>query len=270
MKLFIPSLSGDYRLEPDGTWAKLHVSNPTSGERTILRAFLLDCANRKYAGAAWVDKVDPDVECQTIKAPYEQVAKRLMRAAAPPKKRRLVAIVSTAGYVSVSEDYPATITAETEAIAAMPKPEASSWRPRDPPHNVRAAEVMRAFVTPEQFDDWTRREAFVARGGTTGARYLVVHREGPLAERYGSSSIVLDSCVIDYPGSWGRGLRALRPGADVAVHCLAVPPEEEALTLALMIEHRERELHQIAANPSPIDPTMGVAALAGAVLGSTR
>lgn len=84
-----------------------------------------------------------------------------------------------------------------------------------------ATEVLLAFCTPEQQEQWEAERRLVARGGVTGHRYLLAHRHTPTAQR--STKICWDldgDCLLHF-------------------HDWTVPPEEEVLAAKLILEHRE-------------------------------
>lgn len=84
-----------------------------------------------------------------------------------------------------------------------------------------ASEVLLTFLDQQQHKDWSERRAIVVRGGITGYRYLLAHRETELAARIGRICFDVDSrCVVHF-------------------HDRTVPPEEEVLAAKLILEHRE-------------------------------
>ena len=84
-----------------------------------------------------------------------------------------------------------------------------------------ASEVLLAFLSPEEHESWAKERAIVVRGGLTGHRYMIAHRNSPLAVRNTKICRDLDhDCVIHF-------------------HDWRVPPEEEVLAAKLILEHRE-------------------------------
>lgn len=85
----------------------------------------------------------------------------------------------------------------------------------------RASEVLHAFTTPEQWDEWTRDGMIHCKGNLTGDTFRVVHRKHPLAERQGKAAY-----------------NETRKGV---VHCHAthLPAPEEALSILLTLQFGE-------------------------------
>jgi hypothetical protein len=69
---------------------------------------------------------------------------------------------------------------------------------------VRASRVLKAFLTPDQVEDFERRQQFVAIGVDTGHRYLLTSRHAPRAlAQYGHRTLYdmderLPMCVHDW------------------------------------------------------------------------
>jgi hypothetical protein len=84
-----------------------------------------------------------------------------------------------------------------------------------------ATEVLLAFCTPEQREQWQRERRLVARGGITGHRYLLAHRHTKTAQKNTKICYDLDDDGILHFHDW------------------RVPPEEEILAAKLILEHRE-------------------------------
>ncbi len=84
-----------------------------------------------------------------------------------------------------------------------------------------ASEVLLAFLDEQQHKDWSERRAIIVRGGLTGNRYLLAHRNTDLAAQIGRICFDMDGDVV------------------VHFHDRTVPPEEEVLAAKLILEHRE-------------------------------
>lgn len=84
-----------------------------------------------------------------------------------------------------------------------------------------ATEVLLNFLDDEQHEMWAEERAFIAHGHLTGHRYLVAHRHSRHAQRAGKICFDLDDAAV------------------LHFHNSAYPPEEEALSAKLCIEHRE-------------------------------
>ncbi len=92
-----------------------------------------------------------------------------------------------------------------------------------------AAEVLFEFLTEDERREWSEDHSIVVAGGLTGHRYLLSHRHGKWAQRYGKICHDLDTDRTLHFHDW------------------AVPPEEEVLSAKLVLEHREDWLRVEAA-----------------------
>ncbi len=84
-----------------------------------------------------------------------------------------------------------------------------------------ATEVLLAFMDEEQHESWKKHRFVIARGGITGHRYLVAHRNSPIAQKN------------------TRMCHDLDDRATMHFHDHTVPPEEEVLAAMLILRHRE-------------------------------
>ncbi len=87
--------------------------------------------------------------------------------------------------------------------------------------DVRASEVLAAFCTPSQWEEWWQDGVLHCWGGLSGHRYRIAHRHSELAREQGKVA-------------WDET-------DDIVVHCYdwAVPPAEEVLAIKLTLEQRE-------------------------------
>ena len=87
--------------------------------------------------------------------------------------------------------------------------------------DIRASEVLAAFSTPSQWEEWCEHGRLHCRGNLSGHRYRIAHRHSALAREQGKI------CWDETDG--------------VVVHCYdwSVPPAEEVLAVKLTLEHRE-------------------------------
>jgi hypothetical protein len=84
-----------------------------------------------------------------------------------------------------------------------------------------ATEVLLSFLDREQHTSWRDDRTLVVRGGITGNRYLLAHRDSATAARIGRICFDLDEqCIVHF-------------------HDLTVPAEEEVLAGMLILQHRE-------------------------------
>jgi len=84
-----------------------------------------------------------------------------------------------------------------------------------------AREVLLAFLSPDQHKTWAKERYIVVRGGMTGHRYVIAHRQSELAHR--NTRITWD----------------VEDQAVIHFHNSAIPPEEEVLSAMLILQHRE-------------------------------
>jgi hypothetical protein len=94
--------------------------------------------------------------------------------------------------------------------------------------DIRASEVLEAFLSPEQQRMWDLYAYFYAIGHRTGHRYRVCHRHSDMAI------------------SQGKVLWDMTDEHIVHVYDHSVPPAEEALALKLYIENREEVIRNDA------------------------
>lgn len=93
-----------------------------------------------------------------------------------------------------------------------------------------AAEVLFAFLSDDEKREYlTHDHSIVVTGNLTGHRYLLSHRHGRWARRY------------------GKICRDLDEGVTLHFHDHTVPPEEELLASKLILEHREHWLRTYGA-----------------------
>jgi hypothetical protein len=84
---------------------------------------------------------------------------------------------------------------------------------------LRATRVLRAFLDPEQIDDFERHQRFVTRGADTGHLYMLTSRNAP--DEYKNRG---SRCVFD-----------LDTNTPYCVHDYDVPAEEELLALHCLL-----------------------------------
>ena len=235
MKIYLPSWNGDFRLEDDGKGgSRLVVHKPTPHEQKTIEEFLCQ------AGAkGWHLGPPPSFGQGTsevaISAPLSKASKILIKLARP-KEQTLTAVSFSDGKMSVIEgaDEPAAekIAETIEKAAATEDPEkpakaASVKRPTPccPVCEVGsvapASEVLLAFLSEEEHETWARDRAIVVTGGLTGHRYVLAHRQSPIAAYNTKMCFDVDD------------------GQILHFHDNSVPPEEEVLAAKLILEHRE-------------------------------
>ena len=84
-----------------------------------------------------------------------------------------------------------------------------------------ATEALLAFLDEEQHRTWASERYVIARGQYTRHRYLIAHRNSPIAACNGRMAYDLDDNLVMHFHDW------------------TVPPEEEVLATMLILQHRE-------------------------------
>lgn len=233
---FIPCWSGDFRLEAkDGRddASTLTIERPTANEQKHVRAFLGAARARGwYTGTgpkltkATVISVDLDVGVG-LSAPLliECVHKGPI----------WTGVKSVDGVVTVADGIPrlpgtpgnsspSEVKSPARVAAAATVTAPGVGCPAPEPCNVRASEVLTAFSTARQIEQWNATGFMDLRGGTTGRKYRLFHRNE--AAKKG-----LDHSLIDAKGT-------------LCVWHPTLPAEEEALAIKWMVEHFEGRLWQ--------------------------
>jgi len=240
---YLPSLYGDIRLEQAGgkTTVKFLALNPKESEAMAklrdeavakgwAEASGFDCLALAKAAAGAEPATEPAAEPKdyeiVLKAPIEEVQKCL--AANMQVDRVLVtAVLLTSGElkeVKLGEPVPA----KAKAAVTAAKPTRGCPAPNSDFVKHRATEVLRAFLTPQQCDDFDQYQQFVSVGADTGNRYMVTSRDAP-------------DMLSDYGG---RQLYDLDDKQAFCVHYdLTVPAAEEALALHLFLSLPGHEMY---------------------------
>lgn len=244
MLWYIPTFYGDIRLEAiDANSCRMVVQQATTDERRAL-AVLSSTATAK----AWDPKgMMIGSEGETIlSAPIEQVQRVIAEALKPEKvivsavqfsDGRMEEIRSTT-WKSPSDAGDGAAPAEVAAapVAEEPKAEKKAGTsvaqptrgcpaPAFPPSKLRAREALMAFLDDAQRADFEKHDAFIARGASTGRRYMLTSREAPARlAKFG-----------------GRTLYDLDGQTPLCVHDWDVPAEEELLALFVFLSLPGRE-----------------------------
>lgn len=236
MRWFIPSTYGDIQVESTGDkTCTVLVQEATAEEKRALDALRL-VAVRK----GWMAEGVTFGATTALKAPIETVSKHLAKAF-KPGKQLVSAVKFSNGKIEEIREQPfktdapksesivdkAKAVVETvkdaakEAVAAttVAKPVRGCPAPDFSPARCRARDVLNIFLTPEQQEDFARFNRFVAIGGTTGHRYMVTSRT-----------------ARDELSFYERSLYDLDERRALCVHDWDVPPEEEMLTLGLLVQ----------------------------------
>lgn len=256
MRWYLPSHSGDFRLEPLADSPKrcaLTIMQPTLGEVAHLRAFF-----QKARKKGWTDFALPDVDDNA----YRAMETRRVELAAPvgdagavlarivrPRKSSITAFRFAGGRMEITEGTEALATAAPKAEKDGAEAAASVQRPTPSCPQCEegavgpASEVLLEFLTPAQHADWSEHRAIVVEGCYSGHRYLLAHRKTTTAARIGRICYDLDSKRV------------------VHFHDSMVPPEEEVLAAKLILEHREDWLRNEATLLGFFWPSGGIAGL---------
>jgi len=225
MKWFIPTWNGDLRLEPaDGGKTRLVVLEPTAAEREALVRLGQALDREGWLGERWRQRWGKRVEV-LLNAPLEKVGP-LAADVIRPGKAVMTAMAFHDGQVeTITGPWPETEklsedVQKAEAAATVKRP--TPCCPRCIPGAVEpATEALLAFLTPQQHEAWAAGRTLNVVGGLSGHEYLLSHRHGELARRYGRICIDLDDGILLHFHDW------------------TVPPEEEVLAAKLILEHRE-------------------------------
>jgi hypothetical protein len=232
-KWYIPSWSGDFRLEAEGEdSSRLIVVDPTPAEVEQLGKFLVKA--RKKGWVANIAGVSETGE-STLKVGASVVdSGKLLLGRCVPRKGLLTAVKSVGGKLEVVDG-----DAGSEPVTeALDTPEAdkavTTRRPTlccpTPQVNreVRASEVLRTFCTRRQWEEWMDKGYLHCIGNLSGHSYRIVHRHHPLAAE--QTKVCWD--LHD----------------DIVVHCYdwSVPPPEEALAIKLTLEYREHWIRNLS------------------------
>lgn len=219
---YFPSWSGDFRLEADGVdQCILTVVKPTPAELDKLDAFLKVARKKDWIRqhVGFVPNGESRIEVETA----IQNAGRYLLGEKP--KGKLTAVKSTNGHVTAVWDDAdkadeATKKPDAEEAATVRRPTLCCPNPIPGP-DQRASEVLAAFCTRRQWEDWVANGWLFCYGNLSGRRYQIVHRHHPLAQARGK-------CIWDVE-------------AGKVMHCYdwSVPPAEEALAFKLVMENRE-------------------------------
>lgn len=160
-----------------------------------------------------------------LDAPITRVQEFLQKQLKPHRKQ-ISAVRFTDGRVEqLSEATLQTIDAPDETPKKKPKPIAAVTvaqpvigcpAPDFDDVEIRATRVLKAFLTPEQVEDFERRQQFVAIGADTGHRYLLTSRHSKHGLSHFSSL---------------RSLYDMDEKLPLCVHDWEVPASEELLGL---------------------------------------
>ncbi len=255
MKWFIPAWNGDWRLTPDPAAPEkrtiLEIKRPTAGEKRLLHKLRDAFKDKKWMSKDEAARVDDPSSWKTttaiINAPLTDVGP-LVAAIIKPGPNVITAVKFADGRIEVCETSEVPKdgegdpgnekknepkpSAEVKELAKKPDAEAAATVKRPTPccpdcHvdelevNKPATEVLLSFLNEEEHASWAAHRYIVVRGGITGHRYLIAHRNSEIAQINTRLCFDLDDDQVMH------------------FHLTEVPPEEEVLATKLILEHRE-------------------------------
>lgn len=248
MKWFIPSWNGDIRVIPhpdNPRWSQVVVHKPTAYELRIL-----DRLSKKFrpfwigpAPRLWDPNGDTEKQVSDLKSPVSKVGtavSRLYKAGEQTLTKFVIGkeilIAEGSGEeLGVAAEVADKVEQKQEAEGKKPDAKAASVKRPTPccpqciPGAIEpATEVLLAFLTPAQHLEWAQERCITVVGNLSGHRYLLAHRNTPLAQEWGRICYDMDADVVLHFHDW------------------TVPPEEEVLAAKLILEHREHWLRHEA------------------------
>jgi hypothetical protein len=228
---YIPSFYGDLRLERSGTGTRLSWENVTPTERRVLESLFAHAVKKDWAKDTEHDLTKGFLNLSTE---LPKVQKFVVKALKPGRQ--------TVDFVQFSDgkieeirhgvlppasdkDLEATVPLPVPAKAAtVAKPTQGCPEPRLAKAELRAREVLFAFLNDDQQNDFEHRNAFVTEGAGTGHRYIVTSRH-----------------ARDQLAQTRRQLYDLDDKTPFCVHDYSVPAAEEMLALHLLLQSPEHE-----------------------------
>ena len=228
---YIPSFYGDLRLERSGAGTTLSWENVTPTERKVLQSLFAHAISKQWTKEAEHDLTKGSL---LLKSDLPRVQKFLVKALKPGRK--------TVDFVQFSDgkieeiqhgELPPPSDKDLEAAApvaapvkaaTVAKPTLGCPEPDLVKANLRARDVLFAFLNDEQREDFRTRNAFVTEGAGTGHRYIVTSRH-----------------ARDQLAHTRRQLYDVDDKTPFCVHDYSVPAAEEMLALHLLLKSPEHE-----------------------------
>jgi len=240
---FIPSFHGDIRLEViDKTSCMVIAEQVTEREKKALIQ-LAEVASKK----GWLTSPTGSLFSEhTLKtkmaAPIANVARAIAKALKPSRKI-ISAVVFEGGKMHEIFDGDMATKADTrepepKAAASVAAPTRGCPAPDFVKADLRAKNVLEAFLTPDQIADFRQYNRFVTVGADTGHHYMVTSRQ-----------------ARDELARWQRTLYDLDDGMPLCVHDWTVPAAEEMLSLHVLLQldgwesFIRREEHDVEIHP---------------------
>lgn len=241
---YLPSFYGDIRLERVSNGeTRLILVGLSSTEKVAVKSLLSECRRTGLTKKTWatdeqLSRIDLDTltEQQLIlTAPISKVQKALEKPMKPGRDCLSVVRYKNGSIEEVTDktigildgdpepdgEAPAVALVTKEPIAAVTvaQPTRGCPAPDFAAVELRANQVLRAFLTPEQLRDFETEQAFIQRGADTGHLYVITSRNAPAQLKH-------------------RGFRTLydlTEGQAYCVHDWTVPAAEEMLCLGLFV-----------------------------------
>lgn len=222
MTWYVPSFYGDVRLaKKEKSLTEVRWEKLTEAERAAMAALARRAADRGWISTTTTTSPSRDLDALAkakgevvIAAPLEKVRGVLAKVLKP--NRKLVEVVKFSdGRMSDEVSAPGAVAGVTvsKPVLGCPAPDLAAA-------DVRAREVLFAFLGEGQQEDFDRHNAFVSVGSATGHQYMVTSRRARrLLERHG-----------------GRQLYDLDEQRAFCVHDDEVPEAEEMLALHVMLQ----------------------------------
>ena len=241
----IPAWAGDFRFGAKDGAVLLTVKDPTGGEQEALKRWAKKAEKKGWistAGAGILREAAGKESEVTLEGGVSLADAAAEMAKLLNYKRAgvITAFAFEGGEVKVTEALgadrlpswakggtkTATIEKAPEKAVTVSRPSLSCPECPGPGSEKRnmACEVLWEFLDPEQRQEWLRDRAITTFGGLTGHAYRIAARDTREAKQRGRVAFDLDDRVILHN------------------YHLTVPPEEEVLTVKLMLEHRENWL----------------------------
>ena len=238
----IPSFYGDVRLQETDAGTRVEYEKTTGSERAALKTLREHAIEKKWIGVGAALDLPADAGAFDLTVGIGSVQKILTHALKPD--RRIVSVLYKDGVVEeiveaeTKKGVVVTEKGERKTKGAKAASVAAPTRGCPEPDfikaEIRATEVLLAFLDDEQREDFARYNRFVTIGAS-GCRYMVTsrHARDELATYHRS----LYDLGLDYP---------------ICCHEWLTPAAEECLTLHLLVQLPEWE-QWIRQRPNTID-----------------
>ena len=227
----IPSWNGDIRFTPNGDESTLvSVVKPTLVETEAMKRF-----NKIAIKKGWTEVTNMhEKESIAVAAGFQLVGNEFLKLMKMKRKGVLTAVAFEGGKVQVTEvvdDDKLPVWAREKAddgasaMTTVKRPTLSCPECLGKSESDRAAcDVLWEFLSESQRKEWLDRRAITVFGGLTGYCYRVCSRDTEMARRTGRITFDLTNRTVIHNYGYDR------------------PPEEDVLTVKLLLEHRENWL----------------------------